>query len=115
MKVDFDVATRTVSIALWDTSFSYSGPPIPLHDMKAALANLSAQTARGELFYLYTGINQSFPVSVYVDEAVPPQTLARYVAHKEAFLLKCPRGLLALGDLVNFRDQAEWLREAKTT
>jgi hypothetical protein len=101
MKTRFDAGTDVAMIGAWD--LGRNAQPVTAEEYKQLTDTLDADAEQGHLFVLHTGADGGGPVDVYIDEAVPSETLARLTPLGDELILALPSGQLIVAGVEYYR------------
>lgn len=89
------IGSDTAQLALWDAQHAWSVmEPMSQDEVDEALR---ADAIGGRIFYINTGADGGCDVALYIDKAVPEDSLIFYKSLNRRFLLRCPSGRLHAG------------------
>lgn len=101
MKARVEAGTDVAKIGAWDASRNEA--VAAKHWGKEWDSILEEDTARGDLFLIYTGADGGGPVDVYCDAEVPLDAQAHTRLITGEFLIRVPTGRLVVGGVEDYR------------
>ena len=101
MKARVDAGTDVAMIGAWD--LDRGAQPFSPDEFRRLSDTLDSDAEQGHLFVIHTGADGGGPVDVYIDEAVPEETIAGLTPLGDALILALPSGKLIVDGVEYYR------------